>query len=610
MPMKRRLLFGIFGLLFGVLTGVSLLSQQPGPPGTFRIHVTLIPVDIRVTDKAGKPVLDLKKEDFTILENGQRQDIRHFSLQTLSAMTSEAGKKTGLRRVPTLELSPEASRTFLILMGRGRIQRPFHSVDAAIRFVRDDLLQQDRVAVFAYNRATDFTADHERITQVLERYKKYSEKIESRLELRFSGLAAIYGSKEIPASLQPDINKIFEAPGAVGARQLPPGRVTDSGKIAEDARQVTDTLQRIDASSVARDTREDVFSDSGRSGVSPFDQLQVDTLTDLPFEEFVATNAMTLQDLQNIYTAIEYLRYMEGEKHLLFFSENGLFLPRLENDNSIAAIANDARVSIDTFQTGGVFGGNLLFSPPNPRDFGSGRQGALQRPVTKGSASRMFALSSLRHIAELTGGQASIHEDIGDALDRVNETTRSEYLLGYYPKNTNWDGRYRQITVKVNRPDVVVSFRHGYYARDTVEPYDREAFLTYSRIAAAGGYASEVKNLDFKVAASKEQSSSGAPQVRISLAIDSTHVPFQIVNGLYKGRLYVTVFYGDSHGRSLGDVWETMEMNLKEATYRKVLKEGIPFSTTVPLQVPNETLKVVVYCYDNDKVGSLFVKAR
>ena len=61
-----------------------------------------------------------------------------------------------------------------------------------------------------------------------------------------------------------------------------------------------------------------------------------------------------MQDLQNIYTAVEYLRYMDGEKHLLLFTENGLFLPRLENDKSLAAMANDARVTIDTFQTGGV----------------------------------------------------------------------------------------------------------------------------------------------------------------------------------------------------------------------------------------------------------------
>ena len=38
----------------------------------------------------------------------------------------------------------------------------------------------------------------------------------------------------------------------------------------------------------------------------------------------------------------------------MFVSEGGLFLPRLENDYSIAALASDGRVVIDILQTGGV----------------------------------------------------------------------------------------------------------------------------------------------------------------------------------------------------------------------------------------------------------------
>ena len=314
---------------------------------------------------------------------------------------------------------------------------------------------------------------------------------------------------------------------------------------------------------------------------------------------------MTMQDLQNIYTSIEYLRYMEGEKHLLFFTENGLFLPRLENDKSIAAMANDARVRIDTFQTGGVFPDGL----PSAIDASSSRPG--RPPVFKRpSASRTFALGSLRNISLFTGGQAFVHEDISKALSRIDETTRAEYLLGYYPKNTNWDGRYRRIVVRVNRPGVRVYFRHGYYARDSLEPYDREAFMTYSRIAAAGGYTSEIKDLQFSVKAAEEKTSPDSVQIRVDLSVTPNHVPFQAVNGVHKGKLYITFFYGDSKGRFLGDAWETMEMNLREETFQRVMKEGIPFSFLIPREVANESIKVVIYNYDSDKVGSLFVKAR
>ncbi|MBZ5535145.1 MAG: VWA domain-containing protein [Acidobacteriia bacterium] len=596
----------IVGFLCTLLPSIQFLRgrelQQPTPPGTIRIRVTLIPVNVRVTDKDDHPVLDLKKEDFIVLENGVRQDIRHFSLETFTAAAPQASEKPLLRKVPRLELAPQTARTFLILLGRGRLERPFKGVDALIQFVRNDLLPSDRVAVFAYNRATDFTTDHEQIAQVLERFKKIHERIESHLELRFSGLAAIYGSKEIPKSFQPDIDKIFEVPGALASRQVPPGRITESGQLAKDSSQTSDTLQRIEANNAVGATV---------SPVSPFDQLLANALTDLPFEEYVSTNAMTMQDLQNMYTSIEYLRYIEGEKHLLFFSENGLFLPRMENDKSIAAMANDARVSIDTFQTGGVylnpsFGASTGALPRRIQGPGN----ANPQQMNLGSASRTFALSSLRNISQMTGGLASIHENISNALARVNEVTRGEYLLGYYPQNNNWNGQYRRITVRVNRPDIKVSFRHGYYAHETLEPFDREAFLSYSRITAAAGYSQDVKDLPFKVETREDRSTPDYPQVLINMKVDASRVPFQTVNGLHKGKLYITIFYGDSKGRTLGDQWETLEMNLREETYQRVMKEGIPFSMRVPIEVPNQNLRVIVYNYNNDKVGSLFAKVR
>lgn len=609
---KRVVWVGLVGLsLLGLFETGGNANPQSSVPGTIRVRVTLVPVDVRVTDKNDKPVPNLKKEDFVVFENGVRQDIKHFSLQTLTATSPEAGAKPLLRKVPRMELVPQTDRTFLILLGRGRLQRPFKNIDSLIRFVREDLLPQDRLAVFAYNRATDFTTDHEQVAQVLERYKKIHEKIEAGLELRFAGLAAIYGSKDIPKSFRSDIDKVFEAPGAVGSRQVPPGRITNSGQWAQDSRRVTDTMQRMEAGQVASDARRGFPDDPSGSPVSPFEQLEVESLTDLPFEQYVATNAMTMQDLQNIYTSIEYLRYMGGEKHLLFFTENGLFLPRLENDKSIAAMANDARVTIDTFQTGGVYSDQgvapLDLFGDRPRRSGFDPQ---PRRFNKGSFSRTFALSSLRNISELTGGHSSIHSDVSAPLERVNETTRAEYLLGYYPKNNNWDGQYRRITVKVNRPDVKVSFRHGYYARETLEPFDREAFLSYSRITAAAGYNQEVKDIRFEVTATKDKSTPDNPQARVDLIIDPSNVSFQTQDGLYKGKLQIAIFYGDSEGRNLGDEWETMVMNLREETYQRVQKEGIPYSTRIPLQAPNESLKVVVYNYDNDKVGSLFAKVR
>lgn len=45
--------------------------------------------------------------------------------------------------------------------------------------------------------------------------------------------------------------------------------------------------------------------------------------------------------------------------------------------------------------------------------------------------------------------------------------------------------------------------------------------------------------------------------------------------------------------------------NLREETYQKVVREGIPCSTLIPRRGAMETLKVVVYDCGADKVGTV-----
>ena len=46
----------------------------------------------------------------------------------------------------------------------------------------------------------------------------------------------------------------------------------------------------------------------------------------------------------------------------------------------------------------------------------------------------------------------------------MQEDTSIYYMLGYHSTNPARDGRYRRITVQVNRPGVKIDYRRGYYA--------------------------------------------------------------------------------------------------------------------------------------------------
>lgn len=156
-------------------------------------------MDVRVVDRSGRPITNLKASDFTIIEDGVEQDIVQFAVQTLQAAAEPASAPRLELRKPLGETATtQDRRVFLVVLGRGRRVGPVKGVEMARRFISDRLLPQDQVAVLGYNRSTSFTTDHRKVIETLDRYWKAHEGIESRLRHHFSGLAAVYGSREIP----------------------------------------------------------------------------------------------------------------------------------------------------------------------------------------------------------------------------------------------------------------------------------------------------------------------------------------------------------------------------------------------------------------------------
>ncbi len=295
-------------------------------------------------------------------------------------------------------------------------------------FVRTRLLPQDLVAVLAYGRACDFTSDHQRVGRIVERFTRENDAIEQETTSQIWGLAGVYGSRSLPTSVQARIDRIFQDEAAIPSRYI--GSAANSASADRTEKDVRDAAP--------------LPADPG-------------------FDAFVATNLQMLQDLGSIYAAIAYLREFEGEKHVLVVTESGFLLPRIEDDQDLVNAASDARVAISIIQTGGM---------------------------TIGASALQF--KSMRAIAEDTGGIASLAEYSRRGVERLDAATRAGYLLGYYPSNAKLDGRFRTIQVKVNRPNVRVLFRHGYYAREEVPLFSRRGFIAHNRLIGAAVYKNEM----------------------------------------------------------------------------------------------------------------------
>ena len=97
-------------------------------------------------------------------------------------------------------------------------------------------------------------------------------------------------------------------------------------------------------------------------------------------------------------------------------------------------------------------------------------------------------------------------------------------------------------------------------------------------------------------------------QIRVDLQIAPDDIDLTVINGVHTGKLRATVFYADHAGNYLGEVWKTIELNLRDETYQRYLQSGIPVSITVPVKAPRQMIKVVVYDIGNDRLGSRLIK--
>ena len=574
----RRACCALAFVLAAALLATGLRAQQPTQvPGAIRTGITMVPIDVRVIDRHRQPVTDLSESDFTILENGVPQSIRHFSTSALTPAAPARDARPVFRSADAAGAvtAPRDNRVFLLVLGRGRLQVPAKGLDGLISLVRERVLPQDQVAVLAYNRATDFTADHERIVRVLERYKEANPALDTRLASHFSGLQAEYGSRAIPAYIQDAIDDVFEDADAPEYRRLPTSRIADEPRLREDFRRGDEGARAPIAD----------LAEIGGPSVSGF------------------ARARTTQDLESLYTGIEYLRHLEGEKHLIFLTESGLLLPRVEHDFSLAALASDARVVVNTIHTGGIG------APPSPFSLSPFRKFGPSAPAIPGRSWQEFVgTRSLANIARFTGGLSAAYVYADRAAGRIDTATRFQYLLAYEPSNPEQDGRFRRITVTVDRPGLTVLYRHGYYAHEQLVPFDRRQFMTYSRIATAGYYTENIHDIELALEVTPPARNAG--EVGLELTIDTSRLRFERVGDRHVAALEVAIFAGDRRQHLVGELWQKLDLKLTGESFARAAKEGFRHAATVPVSARPRYVKAVVYDPAGDVLGSTVQRIR
>jgi VWFA-related protein len=196
--------------------------------------------------------------------------------------------------------------------------------------------------------------------------------------------------------------------------------------------------------------------------------------------EYNALN--TDRELYAIRTIAKSLERVEQRKSMLYFS-GGLTRQGIENQASMRAATNEAvkaNMAIYSVDSRGLEAmpplGNA--SKGSLRGTASYNGGAMQSNLDANFGSQ----ETLATLSSDTGGKAFFDSnDFAPAFQQVQHDTEAYYILGFHSTDTARDGSYRHLTVKLNRSDVKLDYRPGYYAPADFQHQkteDREVALT------------------------------------------------------------------------------------------------------------------------------------
>ena len=150
------LALGLFLLLAGVAPGAAGAAEAPPATESFNesIQVSVVNLDVYVTDKAGKPVTGLRKEDFTVLEDGKPVEVSNFLAETGQAATAVPAAVAGASPAPAAAPAAADQRLRLVvfiddvnltLPNRSRI------LTSVGRFLHTELKPGDEAMIVRYD---------------------------------------------------------------------------------------------------------------------------------------------------------------------------------------------------------------------------------------------------------------------------------------------------------------------------------------------------------------------------------------------------------------------------------------------------------------------------
>jgi VWFA-related protein len=309
----------------------------------------------------------------------------------------------------------------------------------------------------------------------------------------------------------------------------------------------------------------------------------------------------TDRKLQALQALIDKLGRIEQKKSIIYFS-NGVSRSGIENQTTLRAATNSAvraNVSIYPMDIRG-----LEAMPP-----GGLARNASVRGVSAYSGqsvldqfnSNASTQETLTTLAADTGGKAFLDSnDFNQVFTKVQDDTSSYYVLGYRSNNPAMDGRFRRIKVQVNRSDVKLEYRSGYYAPKDYQHFNRED----KEQQMQDEIASELTTTDVAVyvSAAYFRLDDSHYYIPVSLIVPGSQIPFTNAANKDKATIDIIGTARNELNMPIGNVRETVKLNIDES--QQVRRKNVQYNTGFVLAPGVYKIKFVVRENQTGRLGS------
>jgi len=508
--------------------------QVPESPGRISVTTTLVLVNVVARDKKGNLILNLKRDDFTLYEDGKKQEISTFDFenvdQVMTAATTEptvsgtaggVGVLRGTKKAPP-SIDARDRRLMLLFfdfsaMDPEQIDR---AVDAAKNFVSTKMQPADLMALVSLSTNMhvdlDFTDDKAKLTAALSAYT--------------SGEGQGFDN------------------GATGSSE---GEAETSGSFTAD------------------DTDYNTFSADRK-----------------------------LLALQSMMQA---LGKLPQKKSLIYFS-NGISQSGVDNQSALraaTAAAVKANVSIYSLDIRGL----QAFPPGGEAQAASlhGQSAYSGASILNDLNNNQASQETLATLSSDTGGKAFFDSnDFGAVFSQVQKDSSAYYVLGFSSNNPMKDGRFRHLKVQINRPDLKLEYRAGYYADRDFEHLnkaDREQQLD-DELAA------QLPRVDVPLYAGAAyfRQDDSHYYLTISLVIPGSQIPFVTEKDKDNATIDVIGQVLADKRLPVGQLRDTVKLAVDST--REVRRKNVQYNTGFVLAPGSYHLKFVVRENQTGRMGS------